>query len=465
MLFNSLQYIYLLLATVPIFWLSKNQKIRQLILFFASIYFYMSWSRVFVFLLLGMVVVNWIIGNILGRSKKAEVLWVGIIFNLAILGFFKYINFFIENILSLYFFAAHSSAPALPGPYISIILPLGISFFVFEFISYLVDIYKNKITPESNIIVFSLFVMFFPHLIAGPICRAEQFIPQVKTRAIFSYEKMYKGCYLFLCGFVLKSAVADGIAPYVNIIFASPQSYSGIDNALSVIGFGIQIFTDFFGYSLMALGAALFYGISLPINFNAPYIALSIQDFWRRWHITLSNWLRDYLYISLGGNRSETKLKIQRNLIVTMLLGGLWHGASWNFIIWGLIHGIALAVNRWWAQINFALKTSFVYKTFSWFLTMSVVFIAWIFFRAKSFSASIDIIENIIRGSWISSKLPSAFYELLIIFLLTHIIIHRTINVDIALIRTYKFVFSVLFLCFLSVVYYVNGSDFIYFQF
>ena len=311
--------------------------------------------------------------------------------------------------------------------------------------------------------------MFFPHLIAGPICRTAQIIPQIKTIQVISFSAFYKGALIFLGGFVLKTGIADGIAPYVNVIFDNPTNYSGSDNLFGVIGFGVQILGDFWGYSLMAIGSGYFFGIVLPINFNAPYFALSIQDFWRRWHITLSNWLRDYLYISLGGSKNQSEWKIYRNLTITMLLGGLWHGASWNFVIWGGIHGVALAVHRFWSKATFheALQNLYGYKLLAWFITMIVVFGSWIFFRAKDFDSAIQIITAIISPSqgWADLSIALHFFELIGLFVIVHYISRYFESITEERFGTMKTNLFLLFMSYLAAAYYVDGNDFIYFQF
>jgi alginate O-acetyltransferase complex protein AlgI len=360
--------------------------------------------------------------------------------------------------------------PGITAPHLDIILPLGISFYVFELISYLADIYRGKAAHERNPLAFALFVLFFPHLIAGPICRPGQFLPQVNTRQPLRPGQFYNGMYLFLAGFALKCGIADGLAPYVDVIFKAPVKYSGFDNLMVTIGFGVQILCDFWGYSLMALGAALLFGYVLPANFNLPYAALSIRDFWRRWHITLSNWLRDYLYIALGGGRGPG-WKVQRNLALTMLLGGLWHGASWNFVIWGAMHGGALAVNRWFeatASFPMTLRRVLQWPPVAWLLTMLVVFTGWVFFRAHAFDEAVTILGRIVTpaGGWGASKLAPVYFELLLLYLPLQWLVHRTTwGQEAAVPRPAWQVPAVAVLTAFALVYYVDGNQFIYFQF
>lgn len=466
MLFNSVEFILLLALTLSCYWIIPNLKVRQWVIFFSSIYFYWSWSKAFLLMLLILILVNWVIGMCIAKQRNRVWLILACTINLGLLAYFKYADFFISNLTSL----AQFIEPKFNLVHISVLLPLGISFYIFELISYLVDVYKGKIEHEQNPLIFALFVLFFPHLVAGPICRAGQFIPQVKKNQTFSPVNFYNGMYWFLAGFALKCGIADGLAPFVNVIFKQPNLYSGFDNLLATIGFGVQILCDFWGYSLMALGASLLFGFVLPINFNAPYSSCSIRDFWRRWHITLSNWLRDYLYIPLGGSRTLSDWKVQRNLIVTMLLGGFWHGASWNFIIWGGIHGFALAINRWFdnAKLPTGVISCFRYPPIAWCLTMIIVFVAWVFFRATDFSVAVAILSKIstFNKDWFSTKLEPVFFELLIIYLfLQWLVNHTTNNFNMAIQPVKIQAISIAILVAFSLIYYVDGNQFIYFQF
>jgi len=462
MLFNSTDYLALLLISCLAYWLTPAVRVRQAILLVASVVFYMSWSRPFAVMLLALIFVNWLIGWQLDRSRKRAWLLLGCAINLSLLAGFKYANFFLENLFAM--------AGSQTSPHLSIILPLGISFYVFELISYLADIHRGQARHERNPVAFALFVLFFPHLIAGPICRAGQFIPQVKQRQVFSFEHTHNGLYLFLCGFALKSGIADGLAPFVTVIFNAPGSYSGFDNLMAALGFGVQILCDFWGYSLMALGSALLFGLILPANFNAPYSAISIRDFWRRWHITLSNWLRDYLYIAMGGSRVDKNWKVQRNLVLTMLLGGLWHGASWNFVIWGGIHGLALAVSRGFEQAQWPARAKrfFSNPIVGWALTMAVVFIAWVFFRARTFDDAIMMLTRIFTPDslWARSRIGAVFFELMLLYLPLGWWVHRTtFQTSMAAAPLTRQMAAAAVLAAFSLVYYVDGNDFIYFQF
>lgn len=466
MLFNSIEYFYLLSLSLIFYWAMPWVWARQVIIIIASAWFYISWSAPFFIMLIALICLNWVLGLAIDKTGRKIWLILGCTLNLGLLVWFKYAHFIAENIASfLGIFIKNAQSP-----FLNIILPLGISFYVFELISYLADIYRSRTKHERNPIAFMLFVLFFPHLIAGPICRAHQFIPQVNTLQKFNWMNNWNGSYWFLAGFALKCGVADGIAPYVNVIFQSPQNFSGLDNLLATIGFGVQIICDFWGYSLMALGAALLFGYTLPSNFNAPYSSLSIRDFWRRWHITLSNWLRDYLYITLGGSRKGSGWQTQRNLMLTMLLGGLWHGASWNFIIWGGIHGTALAIHRWYEFANLPklLRHFFSVPFMAWLLTMIVVYLAWIFFRAQNFEIAILLLHNIFTpvDKWFITKLEPIFFELLVWYLFLQWLIHKTTwQFNMAATNIRWQILSIIVLTSFSLVYYTDGSNFIYFQF
>lgn len=467
MLFNSLSYVILVAVSLVVYWMMSSLRIRQGVVFIASLYFYATWNASFTLMLLGLIAFNWGMGHLIDKTGKKIWLIIAAMVDLGLLSYFKYFNFFAENIVA----ALGYLKVGATLPHLEVILPLGISFYVFELISYLADVQQGKIKHERDPLAFSLFVLFFPHLIAGPICRAGQFIPQLKTVQKLDWENVYNGMYFFLAGFALKCGMADGLAPYVNVIFAAPAKYSGFDNLMATIGFGVQILCDFWGYSLMALGTALLFGYTLPFNFNAPYAALSIRDFWRRWHMTLSSWLRDYLYIALGGSRVDREWKIQRNLALTMLLGGLWHGASWNFVIWGGIHGLALALNRWFEEsknLDGVVRKTLSHPIVAWGLTMLVVFSAWIFFRARHFDEAMSMLTHIFTfdKGWMETKLAAVFFELLVLFVPLHWLVHRT---------TYKSSMAaqglgwqlpaVAALAAFSVIYYINGTQFIYFQF
>ncbi|MDD3437014.1 MAG: MBOAT family protein [Candidatus Gastranaerophilales bacterium] len=345
---------------------------------FASLFFYGCANLVYLLpIILSSICFNFLIGNCLNnlqfksnKSKKAFMIF-GVTGNLLLLSYFKYIDFFIENINTIF----HTNLT-----FLHVVLPLGISFFTFTQIAYLVDCYNGK-TPKYNFLNYSLFVTFFPHLIAGPILHHSEMMPQFKDikNKVLKYKNIVLGLFLFTIGLFKKVIIADTLSKYVAIGYNPDIQYlSSWEGWIVALSYTFQIYFDFSGYTDMALGSAKMFNINLPINFNSPYKAVSIQDFWRRWHITLSRFLRDYIYIPMGGSKTG-EFKTYRNLFLTFLIGGLWHGASWMFVIWGALHGFAICINRLWKKLK--LKIS---NKMSIFLTFMFVNIAWIFFRAEN---------------------------------------------------------------------------------
>jgi len=308
------------------------------------------------------------------------ILIIGICFNLGLLSYFKYADFFTSNIN--YVTGDHLKL-------LNIALPLGISFFTFTQIAYLVDAYKSKVR-EYSFVNYFLFVTFFPHLLAGPIIHHKEMMPQfedLKNKAL-NYSNLNAGIFLFLLGLFKKVVIADYLAVYANAGFDTTELLSFFEAWISSLSYTLQLYFDFSGYTDMALGSALMFNIKLPINFNSPYKSINIQEFWRRWHITLSRFMRDYVYIPLGGNQ-VSEPKIIYNLLLTFLIGGLWHGAGWTFIFWGFLHGLAIIIHRLWKTLNVAMP-----KALAWFITFNFVNIAWIFFRAKSWESAMNVLSG-----------------------------------------------------------------------
>lgn len=389
MRFTSLHF-FLFLAIVMLGMLvlkKREHKINWLLLGGAFFYGYWNWHFL---ALIGFTSIFdfWLglqIGAASGQRRRA-LLALDIAVNLSILAVFKYLNFFIDSFNTasgaifgtngLHFGAAH------------VLLPIGISFFVFEAMSYCIDIYRGKLQPYKNWRHFALFIFFFPRMIAGPIIRPADFLPQLQRDMVLRWPNILAGGQMFLLGMTKKVVIADRLAAPVDMVFNHPGAFSGMVIWQAVIAYSIQIFCDFSGYSDMALGTAKMLGFDLPVNFNMPYIAISITDFWRRWHISLSSWLRDYLYIPLGGNR-KGEARTYANLLITMALGGLWHGASWHFVIWGVLHGLGLAMHKLWMKVrktdgNNAAPGGLVSQVLGWALTYLFVCIGWVFFRAQS---------------------------------------------------------------------------------
>ena len=357
-------------------------QLNKLFLLGASYYFYAYWDVRF----LSLVVISTLADYWAGRrifqaasqSEMRPYLIFSLAVNLSILGFFKYFNFFIDSANTLL------GGMGFNLPILNIILPTGVSFYTFQSLSYSLDIYFRKLEPSRNLVDFSLYVAFFPQLVAGPIVRARHFLPQLKQPTFYTADNFIKGFQIFLYGLFLKVVLADNIAPIVDPIFKNPESYDNLAIWVAVLGYAVQIFCDFCGYSEMAIGLALSMGYELPINFRTPYLANSLFDFWRRWHISLSSWLRDYLYIPLGGNRKGFK-RTCFNVFITMLLGGLWHGPNWRFLLWGAWHGLGLLINRGFEKmLGERLPDSSLISIGKWALTFSFVCLGWVLFRAES---------------------------------------------------------------------------------
>ncbi|EKS6389383.1 MBOAT family protein [Enterobacter hormaechei] len=389
MIFSSPEFIFIFLPVAFLIYFSLNKarkhKLAKISLVFASLYFYSYWSLEYLPLMVGSILFNYsagvLISNKTGRTKKFF-LSVGVIINLAILGYYKYANFFLDNINALSGSDFHT---------MSIILPIGISFYTFTQIAFLVDNYKGYV-KEFDIINYTLFVTFFPHLIAGPILHHKEMMSQFKSKWTYAirYRHIMMGLMIFGIGLFKKTIIADTFAISANIGFTPGFEHNFISAWVASLSYTFQLYFDFSGYCDMAVGAALLFNIWLPINFNSPYKALDIQDFWRRWHITLGRYLRDYLYIPLGGNRCPT-YRVYINLFITFVLGGLWHGASWMFIIWGALHGLALAVHRAWKTFGMSMP-----NPLAWIVTFLYVNTAWVFFRASSIEDAINILKAMI---------------------------------------------------------------------
>lgn len=405
MLFPTVSFHIFFLAIFAVVWLCRDNEWRKILLLVASWVFYGGWDWRFVALLIASGFLNWGIARLilLVREKfpgseakpRARALFVfGIAANLAILGFFKYYGFFVEQLSEV----LYSMGWERDIPIMAVILPVGVSFFTFQGMSYQIDIYRGQTRPAS-LLDITLLMSFFPHLVAGPIVRASHLIPQFQRVPKLTKSMAAAGIGLILWGLFKKVVIASQLATdYVDPVFFDPSAHSSLDLLLGAYGYAVQIYCDFSAYSDMAIGLAALLGYRFPWNFNQPYRAPSLQDFWRRWHISLSLWLRDYLYISLGGSR-HGRARLYFALTMTMLLGGLWHGASWNFVIWGAIHGGVLVAERVWRE-NRPEGLPFAPHWLQIITTFHIVTLAWIFFRAPDFGISMDYLEGIfaLRG-------------------------------------------------------------------
>lgn len=411
MLFNSLTFLIFLPIVFGLYWFvcGRSARLQNALLIAVSYVFYgwLGWR--FCGLLALSTISAYIcgarIGNVCESTSRKRKTWLaaGIAINLGVLGFFKYYNFFVESLTSL-FSAIGLSADV---PTLKLVLPIGISFYSFMAISYMVDVFRATIKPVKEPIAFFSAMSFFPQLLAGPIGRMPKMLPQFDAKRQFDYELAVDGCRQMLWGFFKKIVIADGCATLTNRLFLEPSAFSGSVLALGVVMYAVQIYCDFSGYSDMAIGCGKLFGIRLMRNFAFPYFATNISDFWRRWHISLTTWFRDYVYIPLGGNRCS-KAKQIRNIIIVFMLSGLWHGANWTFVFWGLAHAL------FFIPLVFARggqKRPIIHLAFNWVLTMAAVVLAWVLFRAPSIAAANEYFASMFSRSLLS--LPNQYLSML----------------------------------------------------
>lgn len=393
MIFTEFRFILFFILVFFVYWRLPNRRIKTLWLLGCSYIFYGVWDWRFLSLIIGSTLIDYVVGHKIYSSKQKKVknrwLIVSLAVNLGILGFFKYFNFFIDSSIRLF----EATGIPLNSVTLNIVLPVGISFYTLQTLSYSLDIYFGKLKPQKSLLNLACFVAFFPQLLAGPIVRASDFLPQLIVEQKFRSIDVKSCLALFMIGFFKKACISDNLAPFIDSYFTSIDSYTALSGWLAVVSYAVQIYCDFSGYSDMAIACAGLLGYQLCNNFDSPYFSSSITEFWRKWHISLSNWLRDYLYIPLGGNRSG-QLSMYRNLMLTMLLGGLWHGAAWRFVVWGALHGVALVCHKEWSKLWD--KQSLMHKTAKiWgvFLTFYWVCLTWIFFRANSFMDALTVVK------------------------------------------------------------------------
>lgn len=407
MLFNSLDFAIFLPIVFFLYWFVtfKNLRLQNLLIVIASYVFYGWWDWRFLSLILFSTLVDYSVGLLLKNEKRQTYrkafLWTSILVNLGFLGFFKYFNFFLDNFTTAFsFFGAEINANSL-----NIILPVGISFYTFQTLSYTIDVYKRKLEPTNDFIAFAAFVSFFPQLVAGPIERATRLLPQFFHKRSFEYSKAVDGLRQILWGLFKKIVIADNCAEYANIIFNNSADLSGSTLLLGAFFFTFQIYADFSGYSDIAIGTARLFGFDLMRNFAFPYFSRDIAEFWRRWHISLSTWFRDYLYIPLGGSRGGTFMKI-RNTFIIFIVSGFWHGANWTFIVWGALNAIfflpLLLSNNNRNYMDIVAKGKMMPGLGDFLrilLTFGLTMLAWIFFRAENISQAINMISEIFSSS------------------------------------------------------------------
>lgn len=473
MFFNSVQFLVFFLIVLGAYW-AMSRKPQNIFLLVASYVFYGAWDWRFLSLILLSTLVDYYVGAKLHASDNTSVrkryLAISVIVNLAILGFFKYFNFFAGSLQDLVgVFGFQLSAFSL-----DIVLPVGISFYTFQTMSYTIDIYKGKLEPSKSFLDFALFVAFFPQLVAGPIERAVNLLPQMYNKRKFDFDQFGGGVYLIVWGLFKKVVIADNLAVTVDQIFSKSGGFYDGEVLIGVLYFAFQIYCDFSGYSDIARGVAKTLGFELMVNFRLPYIARNPSDFWLRWHISLSSWLRDYLYIPLGGNRYGN-LMTYRNLILTMLLGGLWHGAAWNFVVWGFFHGAILAGHKRYTELREKWFGPAKKDATWWGIALSVTIMfaftlyGWLLFRASSFEQIWSMTQNLL-----SLGLDPVFFNALAKLM---VYVSVLVLVQIGQVYTKKLDFvlerpvalqSVFYLtCFYLIVVFgaFNGTSFIYFQF
>lgn len=415
MLFNSISFL-LFFPIVSILYWGMPYKYRNVFLLLASYFFYMSWEPTYAILIIFTSLSTWICAIIteLTEKYKKAIITICIFINLLILFLFKYYNFAIDiisSIISLSYFRINI-------PYSRYLLPVGISFYTFQCIGYIIDVYRKDIEAEKNFVNYAVFVSFFPQLVAGPIERAKNLLPQFHTKHRFNGDTFIDGLKMMIWGYFMKLCIAGNVAPYVDAVYNNVPNHNGSSFLLASFFFSFQIFCDFGGYSLIAIGTAKCLGFTLMQNFNHPYLSLSVKEFWRRWHISLSSWFADYVYKPLGGSRCST-IKHNRNLLLTMLISGLWHGANWTFVLWGGLHGMFLIVNS--AYSKFVKHKSLSPKIIRIMTTYFFIVFAWIFFRANNVQDAFTIISKITTEQghlFLGDGIPSLVLPILMICIL-----------------------------------------------
>jgi len=467
MVFSNAEYLFFFLIVFTSYWLLPSNKTRKIFLLVSSYAFYAAWNPKFCFLMFLSTTVDYVIGCKVATSQQKKLLLrISVATNLGILGFFKYHDFFIESFVKLLSVLGIDIHVAT----LHIILPVGISFYTFQSMSYTLDIYRGKISPTGSFLDFALYVSFFPQLVAGPIVRAAFFLRQLNKKREFREENIFYGFKLFFIGYIKKVYFADYIGlNFVDPVFNDISQHSASALVLASIGFGIQIYGDFSGYSDMARGSARLLGYNLPINFNFPYHATSISEFWRRWHISLSTFLRDYLYIfALGGSKfGRTRTLV--NLFITMFLGGLWHGASWNFVLWGGFHGILLVVEHQIKNLEFPYFNFFSILG-RWLFTFILVHVGWILFRVTDIVEIFEVFEKVF--TWSDGDIYFTNH-LLFLYVISFVILIIRIKPayriwSLLFIRTPLTVKAILFFIIITFVLLISGEKsppFIYFQF
>ena len=479
MYFNSIDFAIFLPIVFILYWFvtQKNLRLQNALLVLASYVFYGWWDWRFLSLIIFSSLVDYGIGfylkNEKNNVKRKILLWVSICVNLGFLGFFKYYNFFVESFTEAFSFFGQQIKPNT----LNIILPVGISFYTFQTLSYTIDVYKGKLEPTSNIVSFLAFVSFFPQLVAGPIERATNLLPQFYRKREFHYSQAVNGCKQILWGFFKKIVIADNCAEFANMIFNDSSDYSGSTLFMGALFFTFQIYGDFSGYSDIAIGTSRLFGFDLKQNFAFPYFSRDIAEFWRRWHISLSTWFRDYLYIPLGGSKGGTLMKV-RNTFIIFLVSGFWHGANWTFIAWGFLNALyflpLLLTNKNRKHTTSVVAQHSYFPTLKEFLSIAFTFLltvlAWVFFRANSITHAFSYLKGMLSKSLLSlpEVRPSYLIVLIVFFISIEWIGRRNLFATENLLIQRKFAFKLAFYIFLIILmflFYGQEQEFIYFQF
>lgn len=465
MLFNSIAFLLFFPIVCLVYWLLPLNR-RNIWLLLSSFFFYMNWEPAYALLMLFTIASTWTAALYIDREgvHRKQVFVVAVLANLFILFLYKYADFFSANIMMV----LDSCGVRLSIPQFRYLLPVGISFYTFQAIGYLVDVYKRKSEALTDFKEYALFISFFPQLVAGPIERVQHMIPQFRSRHQFSYKYVESGCLVMLWGYFLKLCMADRCAIYVDAVFDNLPMHNGGSYLLASLLFPFQIYGDFCGYSLIAVGTARIMGFNMMNNFRNPYFSVSIADFWTRWHISLSSFLRDYLYIPLGGSRNGTA-RTYRNLMVTMLVSGLWHGANWTFVVWGGFHGACMCVERL-LGVSKHVNSSLWGRMGRMLLTFVVVSLGWIFFRAASLNDAVHVVNGIFTNMAMPFKQWSVVgmsFLTIALAMLKDVVwecngrYKHFVKNNAAV----KFVFTVLVICFILLLGVLNSNQFIYFQF
>ncbi len=467
MLFNSFHFLLFFPIVCALYFLMPKREWRNMFLLIASYYFYMNWEPIYALLIMGSTMITFLCGKYVGKEtnerKRKIVLSTSLLINFGILFLFKYYNFINDSVFTI----LESANVRWDMPEFTLLLPVGISFYTFQAVGYSIDVYKGTIKPEDSFRDYALFVSFFPQLVAGPIERAKNLLPQFKKKHALEYYNVSQGFKWMLWGYFMKLCVADRLSMYVDSVYGNIPHHNGTSLLIATIFFTFQIYCDFCGYSLIAIGASKVMGFNLMENFRRPYFATSIREFWKKWHISLSTWFMDYVYIPLGGNRVSYSRHLG-NLMITFLVSGIWHGANWNFLIWGAIHGVYIIIEN---LISKVIKMRIVFKPFNIIFCFVLVSFAWIFFRASNFTDAKEVINKIFtqQGSLFIEIRVFAYGGFSLFILILKEFLDEFIPSKFNFINNKNYYVSIstsiVLICYILLFGVFDGGQFIYFQF